>query len=443
MPAHPADSALYRGLLGDDETARLLSDSAEIRAMLLVEGTLARVQGTLGLIPADSAAFIDRAAREVQIDPAGLAGATAVDGVPVPALIAAFRKAMQAPDHSGWVHWGATSQDIMDSALALRLRRMTELWAGRLDALIATLADLAQRHADLAMAARTYGQAATPTSFGAVVAQWGRPLLEHRAQLAALGDRLGVVSLSGAAGTLATMGKDGPQVRAALARALGLRDPGHDWHTDRGGIVAFADWMAAVTGTLGKMGQDLILSAQTGISEVLVQGAGASSTMPQKQNPVAPSVLVALARHVGALSGAIGGAAIHAQQRDGAAWFTEWLSLPAMCVCTGRALALAGDVAIRIRPDPQAMADGLGQGAGTIHAEALSFLLARSLGRAKAQAAIQALSREAILTGTDLGTLVRRDFPDLPGDTQADLGVAPAEARAFAKAARQGLLVQG
>jgi 3-carboxy-cis,cis-muconate cycloisomerase len=130
MPAAPADSAITRDLFGDAETAALFTDSAEVRAMLLVEGALARVQGALGLIPADAAAFIDRAAREVQIDPATLAAETARNGVPVPGLLAAFRKAAEAPDPMRWLHWGATSQDIIDTALALRLRRVLDLWPG-------------------------------------------------------------------------------------------------------------------------------------------------------------------------------------------------------------------------------------------------------------------------------------------------------------------------
>jgi 3-carboxy-cis,cis-muconate cycloisomerase len=147
--------------------------------MLLVEGALARVQGKLGLIPQTAAAFIDRSSREVHIDPAALAAQTAVDGVPVPALVAAFRKAMEAPEHAQYLHWGATSQDIMDSALALRLRRLTEIWQARLKRLAQALGQLAAAHADLPMAARTYGQIATPTSFGAMVASWGQPVLRH------------------------------------------------------------------------------------------------------------------------------------------------------------------------------------------------------------------------------------------------------------------------
>ncbi|MFT4149310.1 MAG: adenylosuccinate lyase family protein [Paracoccaceae bacterium] len=435
MPAAPADSALYRALFSDDETAALFTDSAEIRAMLLVEGALARVQGRLGLIPETAAAFIDRSAREVQIDPAALAGETATNGVPVPALVAAFRKAMNAPDHAQYLHWGATSQDIMDTALALRLRRVTALWDDRLAALTAALGRLARTHADLPMAARTYGQAATPTSFGAVVAGWGHPLLPHRVRLAAVAGDLATVSLGGAAGTLSAMGDEGPAVRAGLAEALGLADPGHNWHAERDRIGAFAGWMAGLAASLGKMAEDLILMSQTGMAEVAIAGAGGSSTMPQKQNPVGPSVLVALARQIIPLASAVQGAGLHRQQRDGAAWFVEWLTLPQLCISTGRALALATDLAGRLAPDAQAMARNLDDGSGLIHAEAYTFALARHMPRPEAQARIKALCAAAQKEGVALAALVARDFPGLDLSAAGGLGTAPAEARAFAAAA--------
>ena len=207
MPASPADSALYRDLFSDPEAQALFTDSAELRAMLLVEGALARVQGALGLIPADAAAYIDRASREVSIDPAALAAATATNGVPVPAFLAAFRKDAGAPEPMQFVHWGATSQDIMDTALMLRLKRLRGIWAARLDTLIGALADMADTYAGTPMPGRSYGQIATPTSFGAVVAEWGRPLLVQRQTLAAMHFP---VSLSGAIGTLSAMGEQGP-----------------------------------------------------------------------------------------------------------------------------------------------------------------------------------------------------------------------------------------
>lgn len=436
MPASPADSALYGPLFNDPETAALFTDSAEVRAMMLVEGALARVQGDLGVIPLEAATFLHRASFELQIDPAGMAAETGRNGVPVPALVAAFRKAAEAPAYTDWLHWGATSQDIMDTGLALRLKRLLVLWDGRLDGLAQALGQLAAAHADLPMAARTYGQSATPTSFGAVVASWGQPILRHRTRLADMSADLGQVSLSGAAGTLSAMGDQGPAVRAALATALGLTDPGHSWHSERDTLAAFAAWMAGVTASIGKMAEDLILMTQSGIGEVVISGAGGSSTMPQKQNPVAPSVLVAIARQVGGLAATLQGAVLHRQQRDGAAWFTEWLVLPQLCILTGRALGLGLDLAARLTPVPAAMQTGLAAEGGLIMAEALTFALATRMPRPEAATAVKALAARVRAGDGDLLTLARATWPDLA--IPQGLGTAPDEARAFATAAKGG-----
>ena len=435
MTASLADSAIHAGLFGDPETGAFFTDDARIRTMLRVEGALARVQGELGLIPQDAARAIERAAAEIVIDPVALAARTARDGVPVPALLAAFRQAMGAPARAQYLHWGATSQDIMDTALALRLGQAVALWQDRLGRLIAALGDLARRHAELPMAARSYGQAATPTGFGAVVAGWGQPLIRHHARLARARDGIAVVSLGGAAGTLSAMGPRGPAVRAALAQALGLADPGHSWHAQRDGIGAFAAALAGLATSLGKFGEDLILMSQSGIAEITLADSGGSSTMPQKRNPVGPSVLVALARQAGTLAGAIQQAGLHRQQRDGAAWFLEWLTLPQLCISVGRALSLGLELATTIRPDPESMARGLDEETGLIHAEALSFALARLMPRPEAEARIKALCGEALARRVPLGRLVAEAFPGLDLAPAAPLGCAPDEARGFADAA--------
>jgi 3-carboxy-cis,cis-muconate cycloisomerase len=378
MPAAPADSLLYGRLFSDDDTARLFTDSAEIRAMLLVVGALARVQGALGVIPAQAAAFIDRSSQQVLLDPAAMAVETAQNGGPVPALLAAFRKASGAPEPMQYLHWGATSQDIMDTSLSLRLRPMLAQWQGRIDTLLARLGTLAEAHADLRMSARTYGQATMPTSFGAVLAGWGWPVLRWRDAMPNLSKALLQVSLSGAAGTRSAMGDAGPAVRAALAEALGLADPGHSWHSDRSGLGQLAAFAAGLAGSLGKLGEDVILLAQSGVAEATPGGAGASATMAEQQNPVAASALVALARHVIGLAAMVQAAAIHRGQHDGAAWFSEVLSLPQLCICTGRMLSLAVEITANLTPNADAMAQGLHGGQGLAPAEARAFaLLAR------------------------------------------------------------------
>ncbi|MEO0701587.1 MAG: lyase family protein [Pseudomonadota bacterium] len=440
MPASPLDSALYARLLGDPKVAALFTDSAEVRAMLIVEGALARVQGEIGLIPKVSAEAIHRASMEVQVDPGGLAEATGQNAVPVPALVAAFRTEMQAPAHAQYVHWGATSQDIMDTALALRLRQVLTILGARLASVVAALGAMSDAHAELPMAARTYGQVATVTSFGAIAAEWGRPLMGAQTRLEAVRGDVQMVSLSGAGGTLSMMGDAAPKVRAALAEALGLDDPGASWHSARDGVAGLAAWLTAVTGALGKMGDDLHLMAQSGVGEVALPGAGASSTMPQKANPVQPAVLTAIARQCVGLNAVMQGAVLHRQQRDGAAWMTEWMTLPQMCILAARALAAAETLAQTVVPRAEAMLDNLDDGLGLIYAEAATFALAADMPRPEAQAIVKALCAEATETGTPLPSLLARDHA---GDwaallrPAAQMGQAPADARAFASEARQ------
>jgi 3-carboxy-cis,cis-muconate cycloisomerase len=431
-----AGSDLHGALWSDPDAAALFGDAAEIAGMIRVEAALARVQGRLGVIPSDAAAVISRFCETVRIDPAALAGATARDGVPVPGLVAALRSACPDRAAAAWLHWGATSQDIMDSALAVRLGALCDLWRGRLGALLGALADLAEGQADTPMAARTYGQDAVPTTFGAVAAGWGWPLVAALQGLDGVRAGTARVSLAGAAGTLAALGPQGAAVRAELAAELGLADPGHAWHSGRDGIAGLAGWAGQVAGALGKLGEDVHLMAQSGLNEVTITGAGGSSTMPQKQNPVPAAVLVALARHVLALVPAVQGAAVHRQQRDGAAWFSEWLALPPLCLALSRGLTLAADLTGRLQPEAAALARPLTDPPALIHAEALTFALATRMPRPNAAAEVASLCRRAQSEGRALPDLARAAHPWL-GAWQPDMGLAPAEARAFARAARQ------
>jgi 3-carboxy-cis,cis-muconate cycloisomerase len=425
---------LHDPLLGDPETAAHFTAEAEIAAMLQVWQALARVQGELSLIPAGVVPGIIAALQAARVDPADLAPMTATNGVPVPGLLQLLRRSSGDLDH---LHWGATSQDIIDTGLMLRLSAALDLWDGRLARLITGLGRLAGTHADLPMAARTYGQAAVPTTFGACVAGWGRPLIRHRAALAAVRTDLLQASLGGAAGTLSAMGAQGPAVRAGLATALGLGDPGGPWHSDRSGVAGLSGWMAGLAASLGKMAEDVILMTQTGIAELRLTGAGGSSTMPQKQNPVAPSAIVALSRQVIGLSAILTGAGLHRQARDGAAWFTEWLTLPPMGLALGAALRHAVALTAAINPDPAAMAQGLAADHGLIAAESLTFALAVHMSRPDAEAAIKALITEALAQDCNLPDLFAARWPDIPL-ALPDTGLAAAEARAFAALAQYG-----
>ncbi|MEX3015878.1 lyase family protein [Gymnodinialimonas hymeniacidonis] len=435
MSVSPFDSPMHRHLFGDAEVGRLFTDTAEVRAMMLVLGTLAKVQGEAGVIPQISGAFLHRSAMELQVDPDGLGGA---NGVVVPALVAAFRKALDAPEHGQYLHWGATSQDIQDTALMLRMRQVLTLIEARLKGALARLADLAESEAETPMAARTYGQAAVPSSFGAQVASWGWPVLRVLERLEPLRAHALAVSLSGAAGTASQLGEDPAALRAALAEALGLTDPGASWHADRSRVIELSQWLESLCSCGGKIGTDIMIGARSDIGELRLDGAGGSSTMPQKQNPVGPSVLVALSRFAPAQAVAL--THPHTEARDGAGWFTEWLILPQLAMAAARSAALMSGVLEALTPDRDAMAAKLEAANGTLHAEALSFALAKGMGRPAAQAALKELANEAAATGTFLPDLVAKAHPDVQMPDLANLGQAPIDARTFAKAARAALL---
>ncbi len=435
MAASVFDSPLYAQLFSTAETGRLMSDTAAIRAMLLVEGALAQVQGKQGIIPEISAAAIHRASLEVQIDPGAIAAATGQNGVSVPGLVAAFREDMKAPEHAQYVHWGATSQDILDTGLMLRLRQALVLAEEDLRVVIRALGKKAKAHAHLPMPARTYSQHATPTTWGAVVASWGAPMIDALAELDTLRKHALWVSLSGAAGTASALGPEAGKTRAGLAKALGLRDPERSWHTDRGPILRIADWQGRVMAALAHMAETLVALSGSDIGEVALGSTGASSTMPQKQNPVAPSVMLALHMQFAGLRTTLQSAAVHQHERDGAAWFAEWMVVPQLTLCLAAALQHARELAAQMEPHPMRMHANLDDNLGLIHAEALSFALAEIMPRPKAQKVTKALCLDALRQGTPLEALARGDYPDLGPDVFAPtrgIGLAARDALAFA-----------
>jgi 3-carboxy-cis,cis-muconate cycloisomerase len=439
MAASVFDSPLYAQLFATGDAGRLFSDTAAIRAMLLVEGALAKVQGAQGVIPELSAAAIHRASMEIQVDPGAIAKATGENGVSVPGLVDAFRKEMSAPEHAQFVHWGATSQDIIDTALMLRLRQALVLAENDLRDILGALGQAAEAHAHLPMAARTYGQHATPTSWGTVLAEFGAPLLDALVVLPVLRQSALWVSLSGAAGTASALGPKASQTRAELAKALGLNDPGRSWHVDRAPILRIADWQGQVMAALAHMAQSLIGLTGSDCTEVSLGAAGASSTMPQKQNPVAPSAMLALAHQFAGLRSALQTASVHQHQRDGAAWFTEWMVLPQLCLSLAASLSHAKVLSAGIVPRPVQMRATLDGNLGLIYAEALSFALATMMPRPEAQSVTKALCREAQDKRVPLVDLALAAYPDLPPDTfdpAANLGQAPADALAFAAAVK-------
>jgi len=441
MATSPFDSALYRELLHDDEVGQLFSDGAEVNAMIRVEAALARVQGTLEVIPTASARHIERALADVHLDPASLAAGTRDAGIPVPALVSALRDAMQAPQHSQYLHWGATTQDIMDTALVLRLRDVCKIVEARLKLLLAALADLADMYAELPLAARTRRQPATPTSFGAVVAAWGAPLLSQLEVLAQLEPRLLKVSLAGAAGNSSALGEKAAEQRAALAVELEIADSELPWHSDRSALAEFASLLTRVNGALAKLGEDCMFGALAEVGELILATGGGSSTMPQKQNPVQAETLVSLFQLAAALDGVMTQALLHRQQRDGAAWMLEWHALPQICMACGRGLQLSISMVTQLQPAVEKMHSNLEGQYGLIYAEAISFRLAEQMPRADAQARVKLLCADAVEQGIALPVLVAQQFPEIDWDEimtpGIQLGDALTQVRKFVKRVRE------
>ncbi len=398
---------MYTALLNDPEVAALLADEAQARAMVRVERALAAVEGRLGVIDAAAASAIETRLAGFEPDVADLARGTAAAGVPVPALVAQLRRAVGG-DAAGFVHWGATSQDIIDTALVLQLREALVLLEGHLAALIEALARLADAHRATIVVARTRFQQAVPTTFGLKVASWLAPLPRHRARLAELKPRLLVVQFGGAAGNLSALGDRGVAVMEALAQELGLGCPAMPWHTERDALAELASWLALVTGSLGKLGLDMVLLAQSEVGEAREGQGGGSSTMPQKANPVLSEALVALARRNATLLSGMHQAMLHAQERDGTAWQLEWATLPDMVASAAAALSHANHLVRTLVVDAAAARATLDAALGLPLAEAVSFALAEHLPRADAQQLVKEAAREAAESGTDLLEVVAR-----------------------------------
>jgi 3-carboxy-cis,cis-muconate cycloisomerase len=345
MAVSAFDHPFLSGLFGDEEIEALLGADAELAAMLRFEIALAEAEAETGIIPREAASAIAKALPGFKPDMAMLRNGVASDGVVVPELVRQMREAVGAP-HADRLHFGATSQDVVDTALVLRLKPVLDVFERRLDELTDRFSQLVERFGKKPLMGRTRMQAAIPITVGDRIRSWRDPLMRHRRRLEALRPSLLTIQFGGAAGTLDKLGGKGKAIRAALAERLGLVDA-PQWQSQRDRMAEFASLVSLLTGSLGKFGQDIALMAQAG-DEIALSGGGGSSAMPHKQNPVAAEILVTLGRFNATQLSGIHHALIHEQERSGSAWSLEWLILPQMIVATGSALRLAAELAGRI-----------------------------------------------------------------------------------------------
>lgn len=393
------------GLFTTPAMAAIWSPEAQVAGMLAFEAALARAEAAAGIIPAAAAAAIADACRVELYDVAALWREAAVSATPAIPLVRMLTARVPGQAR-GYVHWGATSQDALDTALALRMRDGLELLIARLLAVGALLAVLAEDHRHTLMAGRTLMQQAVPITFGLKAARWLALVTRQARRLVELRARVAVVELGGAAGTLAALGAAGPRVTELLAAELGLAVPDLPWHAERDRVAELAAGLGVIAGAMAKIAGDLVLLAQSEVGEVVAGdgdgGKGGSSAMPQKRNPTDATMARAAARlAIGVVPVALG-AMDQEHERAAGGWQAEWAALPAIFGYTAAAVERVRSALAGLEVDAERMRAGLDASGGQIMAEALTMALATRIGRDAAFAIVRDLSAQAASEGRHL-----------------------------------------
>jgi 3-carboxy-cis,cis-muconate cycloisomerase len=423
MPATALDSSIFRDIFCTEDMRRVFCDEQRVAFYLEFEAALARVQARLGIIPARAAEEIERTCRIENIDFARLKQQTERIGYPVLPVVQQIVE--KCPDGLGeWCHWGATTQDITDTAAVLQIRDALVLVEQDLRAISASLAELARRYRDTPMAGRSNLQQAVPITFGYKVATLLAAMQRHRARLKELRPRVLVGEFAGAAGTLSSLGAYGLKVQAALMAELGLGQPEIAWHTVRDRIAEVGGFLGLVTGTLGKLAMDVKLLMQTEVAEVFEpfhQARGSSSTMPQKRNPISCLYIHSTAALVRQHAAALMEAAVADHERSTGPWEIEWIALPEIFLLASGCLAQSRDLVAGLQVDEARMRANLDLTAGMIVSEAVMMGLGPKLGRQRAHDIVYDVCRKVAATGRPLLDLLMED-PGIAGAaTRAEL----------------------
>jgi 3-carboxy-cis,cis-muconate cycloisomerase len=397
LNVHFIDSGLYRDQFGTAEMRSLFTDTRMVQTWLDVEAALARSEGRLGLIPQAAARAITESARVELINLEEMKRQIDVTRHPLMPLITQF--AESCPDGSGeYVHWGATTQDIMDTATVLQLREAIGILERQVGELTDVLADLARQYRATAMAGRTHGQHALPITFGFKLAVIIAELERHRERLAELRPRILVGQLSGAVGTLAALGERGSDVQREFMRELGLATPAIAWHSSRDSFAEFVCVAAMIGATCAKAAGEVISLQKTEVAELeepnSAQSVG-SSTMPQKRNPMVCEAIVAIGRILRQQTALAIDCMVQQHERDMSAWQAEWEFIPETSILLGGALEQTRGVFAGLAVRPDRMAHNLHLTEGLINAEAVMIALAASIGRQRAHAVVGRAARES------------------------------------------------
>jgi 3-carboxy-cis,cis-muconate cycloisomerase len=379
------DSILFRDAFGTAAMRAVFSDQQMVQRYLDVEVALAKAEAQVGVIPQDAADTIARESQLDRIDFDHMREETDIVGYPILPLV--HQMVAMCGDAGRYVHWGATTQDIMDTAVSLQVRDALDAIGDDVRQLRAILAGLARRYRDTPMAGRTHLQQALPITFGYKVAIWLAMFDRHQQRIDELRPRVAVVQFAGAAGTLASLGDKGLEVQNALAQELRLGVPATTWHVARDGFAEAVNLLALVTGSLGKIALDIMLMASTEFGEVyepFVKGRGASSTMPQKRNPISSELMLAASKAVRQNAGLMVDAMVQDFERATGPWHAEWIAIPQSFILTAGALNQAKFALGGLIVDEARMSQNLGMSKGLIVAEAVMMGLAPAIGRQQA-----------------------------------------------------------
>jgi len=406
-----AGASLYGDLYGTAAMRDVFCMPSRLRAMLDVEIALAQAEARVGVIPQTAAGAIAAAADVARLDIPAIVAGTQLVGYPVVPLTKQLAE-LAGADAGGYVHWGATTQDILDTATVLQLRRAFALLEADLTAVTRALSERALLHRDDVMAGRTHLQHALPVTFGYTCALWLAPLIEHRSRLSRAREAVECLQFGGAVGTLASLGERGRDVAIALGAELGLRVPDAPWHVDRSAFAQAACTLGLVCGSLAKFATDVALLMQTDVAEVAEPyepGRGGSSAMPQKRNPIACEYVLATARGVHALVPVMLQAMAGDHERSTGPWQSEELALPQIFVLASATFAQARAIAGGMTVDVARMRRNLATTGGLIVSESVAMALSDKLGSRQAHDVVERACLLSFESGIDFRDALLRE----------------------------------
>ena len=411
MPSHPIDFEINPHVFSTSEVARIFDERTRYQRWLDFEAALAKAQGEFGVIPQEAAEEIGKKAKLEHLDLEGVREGYLKSRNSLMPLINGLRKACDK-GYGEYVHYGPTTQDVLDTALVLELRETLSLVYRDLRALEGICLQIAETHKSTPMVARTHGQQALPTTFGFKVAIWVREIRRHIERVQHVFEKISFGQLGGAVGTMAALGPQGIEIAKRTLGLLGLKHSTVAWHTSRDNIGELATVLSLLTTTLAKMANEIFQLQKTEIGELrepLSQGSVMSSTMPHKQNPVICQRIEVLSRHVRYLSGVVVESMVHEHERDARSLWSEWLAVPQLCIYTGAALKYMLDVMSGLEINEDCMLENLHLQKAQIASEWLLFRLSSTMGKMKALEKLHELSKKAADTEISLKDVVVED----------------------------------